>query len=136
MKKICHVSILACTVLGIFTPTARSDEWDKLTIVTFGAPVEVPGSVLMAGTYVFKLLNSSSNRTIVLIYNADQTKLEDKLLAVPDKRYKPTGDTVIEFFERPADTPPAIKAWFYPGSTIGLEFVYPHDRAVALAKTR
>ncbi len=36
-------------------PAARADEWNKETIVTFSGPVQVPGKVLEAGTYVFKL---------------------------------------------------------------------------------
>jgi hypothetical protein len=42
-----------------FAPFAKADEWDKQTIVTFNKPVEVPGSVLRAGTYVFKLAEQS-----------------------------------------------------------------------------
>jgi hypothetical protein len=30
--------------------------------------------------------------------------------------------------------PEAIKAWFYPGDEYGQQFVYPHGRAVELAK--
>jgi hypothetical protein len=102
--------------------------------VTFSAPVEIPGQVLMAGTYVFKLLDSPSNRTIVQIFNKDQTKLFATVLAIPDYRLKPTGKTVITFDERPAGSPEAIKAWFYPGDEYGQEFVYPKTRAMQLAK--
>jgi hypothetical protein len=134
MKKIHLTSFFAATALGIFAPTALADEWNKLTEVTFSGPVEVPGKVLLAGTYEFKLLDSPSDRNIVLIYNADQTKLEDTILGIPDQRFRTTGKTVIQFSERPAGSPPALKAWFYPGSQIGIAFVYPHERAVALAK--
>ena len=43
-------------------PSAKADEWNKKTVVTFSAPVEVPGKVLPEGTYVFKLADSQSNR--------------------------------------------------------------------------
>lgn len=112
-----------------------ADEWNKLTKVTFSGPVEVPGKVLPAGTYVFKLLDSPSNRNIVEIYDADEKRLLDLVLAVSDERIRPTtGKNVIQFSERPAGDPVAIKAWFYPGSNYGEQFVYPHDRAVQLAK--
>lgn len=45
-------------------PHALADEWDQKTIVNFNGPVEVPGRVLPAGTYVFKLADSSSDRNI------------------------------------------------------------------------
>ena len=34
----------------------------------------------------------------------------------------------------PSNTPEAIKAWFYASDNYGVEFVYPHERAVTLAK--
>ena len=62
--------------LGLaLAPRMNADTWDQLTTVTFSAPVEIPGQVLLAGTYVFKLLDSPSDRSIVQIFNKDQTKL-------------------------------------------------------------
>ena len=72
---------VATTVLSIalmsaaFVPAARADEWNRKTTMTFSGPVEIPGvhlkgwSVLPAGTYVFKILNSQSDRHIVQIFN-------------------------------------------------------------------
>jgi len=40
----------------------------------------------------------------------------------------------VLFAERPAGTPQAIRAWFYPGETIGNEFVYPRSQAMRIAK--
>ncbi len=126
---------LCIVTLGVgLTPKAVADERDKKTIVTFSAPVEVPGKALPAGTYVFKLLDSTSNRNIVQIYDKDEKQLLATILAIPDYRLKPTDKPVIRFEERPSGAPEAIKAFFYPGDDYGLQFVYPHDRAVQLAK--
>ena len=38
------------------------------------------------------------------------------------------------FEERPAGSPQAMKAWFYPGNSTGEEFIYPKKQAVAIAK--
>jgi hypothetical protein len=125
-----------CVVtLGVgLTPKAAADERDKKTIVTFSAPVEVPGKALPAGTYVFKLLDSTSNRNIVQIFDKDEKQLLATILAIPDYRLKPTDKPVIKFEERASNAPEAIKAFFYPGDDYGLQFVYPHDKAVQLAK--
>jgi hypothetical protein len=112
---------------------AMADEFDQATKVTFSEPVEVPGHVLAAGTYWFTLLDSSANSNIVQIWNNDRSKLVATIFAVSDYRYRPTGKTVINFEERPADQPEAIEAWFYPGENFGHEFVYPKARAAALA---
>lgn len=128
---------MLCTAvlgLGLTTIRANADEWDKKTVVTFNAPVEVPGKVLPAGTYVFKLLDSPSDRHIVQIYDADEKKLYATILAVPDYRLKPTDKPVLRFEERPSGQPEALEAFFYPGDNFGQQFVYPHKRAVELAK--
>jgi hypothetical protein len=121
-------------------PVARADDWNRKTVVTFSGPVEIPGvhlagwGVLPAGTYVFKMLDSSSNRHIVQIFNADETRIYATILAIPNYRLKATDKTVMTFSERPAGQPEALRAWFYPGRNWGEEFVYPKARAVELAK--
>jgi len=106
-------------------------------MVTFSAPVEIPGisaQVLPAGTYVFRLMDSPSDRHIVQILNKDETHLYANILAIPNWRLKPTDKTVMTFAERAAGEPQAIRAWFYPGDNFGQEFVYPKKKAVELAK--
>jgi len=129
------VTTLCVTMLGIgWTTGAAADERDKKTIVTFSAPVEIPGKALPAGTYVFKVLDSASNRNILQIFDKDEKQLYATILAIPDYRLRPSDKPVIRFEERPSGTPEAIKAFFYPGDDYGLQFVYPHDRAVQIAK--
>jgi LPXTG-motif cell wall-anchored protein len=129
---------LGVLAIGLFLlPAARADEWNKKTIVTFSQPVEVPGvgaQILPAGTYVFKLVDSQSDRNIVRIFNEDETVVFTTILAIPNYRLHATDQTVLTFSERAAGTPEAIRAWFYPGQTWGQEFVYPKARAVELAK--
>ena len=131
------VSIFAMAFgAALLTPRMKADGWDKLTKVTLSTPVEIPGQVLAPGTYWFKLLDSPSDRNIVQIYNADQSKQIAMIMAIPDYRLKPTDKTVITFEERSANSPEAIKAWFYPGDNYGQQFVYPKPRAVATAGFR
>jgi hypothetical protein len=118
-------SALLCAALG---PSLRADTWDKKTIVTFGDAIEIPGQVLPAGTYVFKLANSSSNRHIVQIWNEDETQIFATILTIPEYRLDPAETTIFEFEERPGDSPMALRRWFYPGETIGDEFVYSQYR--------
>src|SRR6185436_15530845 len=119
---------------------ARADDWDRKTRVTFNGPVEIPGvhlagwGVLPAGTYVFKILDSLSDRHIVQIFNKDETIIYATILAIPNYRLQATDKTVVTFSERPAGEPEALRAWFYPGRNWGEEFVYPKAKAIALAK--
>jgi hypothetical protein len=96
--------------------------------------VEIPGQVLKPGTYVFKLMDSMSDRNIVEVFNKDESHLYGIFLAIPDYRLKPTSKTIITFEEREAGAPEAVKAWFFPGDNYGHDFVYPKAKAVELAK--
>ena len=128
-------------VLGAtFSPSARADAWDRKTEITFSGPVEIPGvhlqgwGVLPAGAYVFKILDSQSDRHIVQIFNKEETIVYATILAIPNYRLTATDQTVITFRERPAGQPEALRAWFYPGRNWGEEFVYPKAKAIELAK--
>src|SRR5215472_5344987 len=66
---------LLCASLAVIGSTmspAVADEWNKETKLTFSAPVEIPGKVLDPGKYVFRLLDSSSDRNIVQIFSEDE----------------------------------------------------------------
>jgi len=125
----------------MLAPSAHADDWNRKTVVTFSGPVEIPGvhlqgwGVLPAGTYVFKILDSKSDRHIVQIFNQDETAIYATILAIPNYRLKATDKTVITFRERPAGEPEALRAWFYPGRNWGEEFVYPKAKAMELAKS-
>ena len=125
---------LGCALFfGIFAATAG--QWDKLTTVTFSRPVELPGVVLPAGTYVFLLADTPSSRHVVQVFNPEQNHIYGTFLALPNMRLKPTSDTVMRFEERPRNAPEALRAWFYPGDGWGHEFVYPKVKAAELAAT-
>jgi hypothetical protein len=126
---------LAVSVLAfVSAATVRADEWDKKSVLTFSQPFEVPGATLPAGTYTFKLADMMSDRHIVQVFNADGSRLLATMMTIPDYRLKTTTETVVKFNEAPRGTPQAIRAWFYPGNSLGQEFVYPKARAVQLAR--
>jgi hypothetical protein len=124
-----------------FSPSAKADAWDKKTQITFSRPVQIPAvhqpgwGVLPPGTYVFKVVESGSNRHIVQIFSKDELTVYATILAIPNLRLKATDKTVITFRERPAGQPEALQAWFYPGKQFGEEFVYPKAQAIELAKS-
>lgn len=128
------IPLIALGLVGTMLPQAKADEWNQKTTFTFSGPVEVPGQVLPAGTYVFKLADLMSDRDVVQVFNKDQNHIYGTFLTIPDYRLKPTGKTILTFEERPAGSPEAVKAWFYPGENYGHEFVYPKMKAVQLAK--
>ena len=131
------VAVFALAVLFIGASTASAQFASKKTTVTFNEPVEIPGvsaQVLPAGVYVFRLLDSLSDRHIVQVFNKDESHIYATILTIPNYRLRATDKTVMTFAERAAGDPPAMRAWFYPGDNWGQEFVYPKKRALELAK--
>src|ERR1700733_3258416 len=134
-------TVLCAAIIAIaFSPSVKADDWNRKTVITFSQPVETPGvhmqgwALLHPGTYVFKVLDSKSDRHIVQIFNQDETMIYATILAVPNYRLKATSKTVLTFRETPPGQPDVLRAWFYPGKNFGDEFVYPKERAIELAK--
>jgi hypothetical protein len=122
------ILLAGLAIVGGMAPRANADEWDQKTIFTFSGPVEIPGQVLPAGTYVFKLADSSSDRNTVQVFSQDEKHLYGTFLSIPDERLQPAGKPIITFDERTAGSPEAVRAWFYPGDEYGHQLVYPKQQ--------
>jgi len=126
--------IIAFTLF--FELAAHADESDQATTITFSQPVQVPGKVLPAGSYLFKLTNSDSDLNIVQIFSADRTVLYATLQTIPTDRLEPTGHTVVALAEQGTGQPDALLKWFYPGRETGNEFLYPQHKEKELAQDK
>jgi len=136
MTPISTIAAAAAVTVVLALPASAAaqmpDTRDR-TIMTFSAPVELPGLRLEAGTYVFKLADTSS-RNVVQVFTADETEILGQWLFIPAERQEVTGDTVVTFRETSAGSTPAVQYWFYPGERIGKEFIYPKDQAMRIAQ--
>ncbi len=138
MKRIFALIFASCLVFfGLLFPTgARADLRDKKTIMTTSSPFKIPNAnvVLPAGTYVIKLLDVAGSRNIVQILNEREDKVYATVLAIPNYRLQPSDKTEFTFWERPQGEPMALRTWFYPGDTYGVEFLYPKKAAAEIAR--
>jgi hypothetical protein len=125
---------LVIALAPFFVFAARADEWDEATTITFSEPVQIPGEVLPAATYLFKLANSTSDRNIVQIFNSDGTRLYATVPTIPTEREEPAGNTTISLAEQGPGTPEALVKWFYPGRVTGAEFLYSTREEKQLGK--
>src|ERR1044071_8573658 len=126
-QKFCMCLIGGLLLTGAAT-RANADEWNKKTYITTSQSIEVPGAILPPGRYVFKLLDSPSNRHIVQVMNERENHVYCTNLAIPKERMEPADKTILTFYEVPGGGPEPVRAWFYPGDLIGQEFVYPKKR--------
>jgi hypothetical protein len=136
MKLINKVLIASVGVLFLGALVAQAAPYNESTRLTFSKPVAVPGTVLPAGTYNFCIAPGMGARNLVQIWNANDTKLITQLWTIPDYRFHISEKTIIQFHERQAKSPLAMKAWFYPGLHTGAEFAYPQHQAARLAQLK
>jgi hypothetical protein len=134
--------ILGMALFGaLLLPSVQADDWNKKTVITITEPVQMPNCctpdhtvTLQPGTYVLVLVDSLSDRHIVRVFEKDEKTVVTTILAIPNYRLQPTGETHFQFWETPAGQPRAMRAWFYPGDNFGQEFAYPKTTSVAIAK--
>ena len=119
------VLIGALTVAGIFATSARASTGEEVSIFHFKAPVQLPGRVLPAGSYPFRLAQSTSEMNVVEIKNPQQTRLYGVFLVKPEFEARVPKRSTIIFEKRAPGAPRAIKAWFYQGSKYLNDFIYP-----------
>jgi hypothetical protein len=94
--------------------------------------VQLPGVTLAAGTYTFKLADMQG-RHMVQVYNSSNSLITTVMTLPYERRETAKDDQYVMFEERSAGSLKAIKAWFYPGNSVGEEFIYPEPQATALA---
>jgi hypothetical protein len=139
MKKVLIFrSILSLALLLGFLsilPNARADEWNQATLFTFNQPVQIPGQVLPAGTYLFEIVNDF-NHEIVRISNANRTNVFALIQARPTSQKGFTGKAAIVLAERGSSQPAAVVAWSYAGRSEAHQLVYPKQLQQEVAKKK
>jgi len=131
MKRFSSLSIAAPIALLLLAaaPSVFSDEHDQKTDVTITEAIQVPGAVLQPGTYMFILLNSTTDRHMVEVKSPDGKHLYSMSFATAARRVFPTDNVAMTFYEMPQGAPPALRQWFWPGEREGQELLYPHGQA-------
>jgi hypothetical protein len=110
---------LATSSIGAVTNPSRT------TYFTFSGAVQLPGVSLNAGTYIFEVVNPYTSADVVRVMSRDRSKLY--LLRFTNRIERPRSRDLkpaIVLGERSHSNPPAVKAWFPHGETMGREFIY------------
>jgi len=126
----CSFAVILVVAFGV---PAQADECNKLTYLTFSAAVGLPGVTLPAGTYQFSHPDCSTGNDILRVSSLDGSKVYASLLAIPEERPTPSDQPAVVLAEMPPGAPEALKAWFYPGETVGDELIYPKGEARRIA---
>ena len=119
-----------------FELAAHADQMNESSKITFSAPIEIPGKVLPAGTYVFQQAEPDTDPNLIQIYNADGSELYATVPTASADRTDATGDTAITLAEPGSGNPDMLVKWFYAGSLTGHEFLYTQQQEQSIARGR
>jgi hypothetical protein len=118
----------------LFASAAQAQPEDKRTYFTFSGSIALPGVTLPAGRYLFRIVDTTASRKVIQVLSEDQKKPFTMVNTISDQRRDPPKDATVVFYESPRGTPAAVKSWWYPGETIGYQFIYPRSQAKQIAK--
>jgi hypothetical protein len=111
-----------------FELAAHADETNQETKITFSEPVQIPGHVLAAGTYLF--ITDPDDQNLVRVFDADGKVLYAALETTPTEMMKRTDETTVTLAEQSGGEPDLLVKWFYPSNEIA------HATQVTLAANR
>jgi hypothetical protein len=122
---------IVCTA-GTLGSAVRADnnaaDPDRKAVIAIQSPMEIPGSVLPPGSYVFKQSGAQNGWTIVQIYNESESTLVTTVIAYPNAKLSSTGDTVMTY-SAPGSNGQVLEAVTFPGDTAPDQFAYPAAEA-------
>ena len=135
MRSNVIAALLGLSLAATLMPsTAQAQPADKLTYFTFSGPVALPGITLPAGRYAFRIVDTTTSRKVIQVLSDNEKKPYVMANTIPDTRRDPAKDATVSFYETPAGTPAAVKSWWYPGESIGYQFIYPRAQARQIAQ--
>jgi outer membrane protein OmpA-like peptidoglycan-associated protein len=126
-RKIMLVALLTA-VMATLTPKARAQMLEETMKVTFSGPVELPGEVLPAGSYIFELLDSGH---FTRILSEDRTQVYATLATIPRERTEAQAEATVILGDSQKTGLEKVEAWFFPGDSTGSEFVYKSSEKIA-----
>jgi hypothetical protein len=110
-----------------FTVTVHGDSHATLAgspsehLMSFAAPIEIPGVGLPAGSYLFRFITPS----VVQVTSRDRSMVYGMFLTTPASRHDDRGDQEMTFERQGNGTPARIEGWFFQDSLNGVAPVYP-----------
>src|ERR1700692_3364358 len=117
-KAFAVLGLALVSLIGL--SNTHASELDQATKLTFSQSVQIPGQVLPAGTYWFVVLTPDAVR----VFNSDRSTLIATLLTHSAELPTPADNTTVILADRGTTQPGAIVTWFYPGRTVGHQFMY------------
>lgn len=119
-------SLLAGVVamVAMTASPASAQAFDERIRFTFTAPVAVPGAVLPAGEYVFRLPDPNSNRKVIQVLSGDMKTVHAMFFVNEILRGTEAASDQASLGEAPRGTPRSVEGMWNQNSVYGRGFLY------------
>ena len=104
------------TVLGEARPVTGAPSEHLLT---FSAPVGIPGVGLAPGAYIFRFLTPS----VIQVLNEERSMVYAMFFVTPARRSEEANDLAVTLRRIRLDAPPRVATLFLPGASVGYELM-------------
>jgi len=123
VKGILAATALGALVLGVFAQPAQANYWGAhRELLTFNAPIALPGVALAAGTYLFEIPSENASHSLVRVSSRDGRHIY--LTQFAREVRAPERAPKVTFREAPRGSATPIDTWFPTGDEMGRRFVY------------
>ncbi len=120
-RKIFAAGLVALLLGTLMASPAMAADNDYLMMITTNVPVQIPGHVLPAGKYNFRLLPDG---TRVQISAADHSRIYGAFFVVGTSRAA-AGPAQVLVGQAADNGSRLLSAWFFPGQHEGYALMYP-----------
>ncbi|MGA8036649.1 MAG: hypothetical protein WA823_18855 [Candidatus Acidiferrales bacterium] len=126
------IAIGILCLVGLWSSAVRAennaDDPEKKAVVAVQSPMEIPGTVLQPGSYVFKQSGAHAGWVIVQIYDQRESTLVTTVLAYPNPKLTSNSETVMTY-SAPGSSGQVLEAVTFPGDAMPDQFAYPAAEA-------
>lgn len=124
--------LVGSTLLSVCLPflaNGRSANAEQNVILA--RDLQIPGTILKPGSYIFSIEDAMQDRTVVRIETADKNT-HYLVLTVPNAKLSGSVQNGLILFNSANDATQALKGWSCPACVTALEFVYPKEEAAKI----
>jgi hypothetical protein len=123
------LAILCLAGIGMGATASRAEDSAKKATLTINALMQLPGTTVAAGSYVFKQSGEQAGWNIVQVYNQDESSLVTTLLAYPNPTLSSNGRTILIYPQSTDGRTQVMEAFFFDNDPVAQQLAYPKKTA-------
>jgi hypothetical protein len=123
--KIFSAAAIGAFLLGGLSQPVKANGWSAhRELLTFSAPIALPGVTLAAGTYAFEIPSENASHSLVRVSSADGRRIYLTAFTREVRRPNVIRAPKVTFHETARNAPRPVNTWYPAGDDSGKQFIY------------